>query len=898
MSRIDQVKRFVKGNLEEIDRKRQIPEYKQLRNVLGQVKNNIKILVVYPNMLVMSYYMAARNFSVDIPAWWGGSYKLNSEIIINWLFGGVKAENAARPWFNFGNDYNAIKKFENFYSFFYALKANTFATFAEGDAKAISSSERTEEQKIISEVNFFGEVVRRYVNKLQVSLNKIVEKLEIALNNNDGLDRLEEVCDAELAVRGKDSDFEASAEPVEYTISTTVEGIQEGTFFSKKMQAALRNSYGSGVEGNLKTARTKLYIKVLFVKTMVGILKDHWETQIEEMGDLSPHPGAEIIIRTHAEKEKELLKIEGNFKMLNDVIRRFQQYAMRRHVKLGECLYVAEKIEFDQNYMLYDMEVDRLRVVHDAYQILKEQIEEGPDADELLLMPTDEPSKGNYLDARFKSLNEAFTAAVNGVYAPDASSYFSESVHTVLRLLAQRSRVYFSESVHTVLRLLAQRSRVYFNYLLPSSSAPNFVLSDTKGFDSLTYTGGYKYARWNMLLRMRHNIMDINPRISVDPILEGTVRDNHSLFTSAQDDKFITGGDPRLPVEKFVGTVMAGMNSKGFVKWWDSRHMLSAFTNRMNLMMEIYKNQKHGIFSMANSGCELFPKERVNRRAEALAAERDGGMNGSTADLTQPEEGSCEFPIAMESEISMKDIIEEHFRITRLVNITERDAKYLRLLQRPTKYSWASIQSMYLDTRKEPHSIFEIPYAKFSEDRVMMTQAIKAAVTFNAMISDDEKPNLSGEENNASADQEKISDELIFLANHDTVRSNTKSHYRPGVKATMDTIREMEDYVFCYERKDKDGSAEDSSILYKLRLEDPEMMSGWSIDPKEKDGDVPIYLEYRLSDDHNDNVIEFYRSTKNFYLDKSTWLQLEKLRDAELEERPDEYCQKILNEGA
>ncbi len=758
--RVDVLERFVKSSSGSMDRSSQSQEYRDFLIMKSSLQGNIKLLAVYPNMLLLSYYLAAKNFSVDIPTWYGGTIKLDSEMIINWILGEGSGNNqAARPLFNFGNDSRPIMTFENLYAYFFALKTNTFSTFADADAQA--SRTRESGEKVINDVNFFSEVIGRFTNREFLAATSSVQELERKLSGSEGYAQLQAICRVESGAR-------TSGNGQQYKLDLSLTDLLSRTFVSledRGVGETFKEVYGFQTNENLGMVRNELYRKYLFLSTMVDLLEDHWKTQANASTDLS--------VGSYVDGENKLAEIRANFSGLFDSVRRYQNIVLSKHRELGDCMHTIARVESRQQNELYSKEVVFLRLVHRAIREMRQAVNANPSSQ--------------------AELERVYTEAVNGKLAPGVAP------DSLLAQLATEAKVYYSEA------------------------------GDVRGFDQITAAGGYGYSRWNMALRLRNNLKDVNPNVNVSvPPLDVLPQFQIYNESSRPEATIQVRVNENMGEEEFIRVVLSTMEARKFVDWWDKSRKLGPFFDRLKTLSQLYLNESLGVFASARADCA--PNDtRLSCQAASNAA------------------------------VKNIELITESFKIAEMTHISPEDEVLLRRLNRRSKFAATEIKAFFLDNREMPHSLLEVPYAFLTSGRSLVTQAKNAMVAFNAMLS-------TGNTGTADASLESgnSSKELAFLAENDSVRRLTRVKYRPIVVNSFNRVRLFEQAAECFSRAHAQEREQDISYLYELDLLRGTPRSGKWINPHVP-GRGPVYIEQRLINDHEDSIDEFHRDTRNAY---------------------------------
>lgn len=553
---IDQFVRRIYGSSERNLEKTEQQE--KLALMIKSLRTNIKLLAVYPNMLVLSYYLAAKNFSITIETWWG-SLALDAEMVINWIFGeGNEGNKTARPLFDFGNDSRPIMTFENLYAFFFALKTNTFNTFANADAQA--SRARGSGEKIINDINFFAEIIQRFINKEYNSLKGAIETLEDEYLYNEQYEMLKRVCRAEA--NGGHGDGSAS-----YRINLTLADLRGRTFIGygkKEVGEAISDTYGQA--GELVKSREELYRKYLFISTMVDILEEHWRTQLEMAerdGFVEPWQ-MKLSVANYVDAENKLAEIRNYFDPMLDVVRRYHQFVLKHHRELGDCVTDVVETEIRQQHALYEREIAFLRAVYAALKEMHARVAANPGAQ--------------------AEIEAEYTDAVNGKPTPARPD------------------------APALARVAALANTGY--------EGPNDILDN---HDEMSIAGGYTYSRWNNLLRVRNNLQEINPRIIINLTRKADLSTEHLYYDGNKPDYRVSKRyEEGLTEYEFVRSILTAAQAKEFVQWVGKRS-LHFPSQRLDTMVELYLSESLGVLDSARRGCKRQDDREACQKDKSLA---------------------------------------------------------------------------------------------------------------------------------------------------------------------------------------------------------------------------------------------------------------------------------------
>ncbi len=789
----EEIRGFVKTNMQSLGNEdgEQSVEFERLDRIFTSIKTNIKLVSVYPNMLLLAYYLAAREFEVEITTFWGYKFKLIAKTIINWLFGGTTGE-PARPWFNFGNDSRRIKRFENLYAFFYALKTNTFENFSKVDVNKFE----------LNVVGFFNQVIKRYISSDVVTISENLKAIERKFNDSPKYNDSISVCHKELAAHEKAENgraFVRARETADYQIDLTLDAFMKRTYMglnSHDFGGMIGEVYTGDLEETLSEIHNEFYPKVLFVRTMIEILEDHWAMNQKLKSHSTLPSGALKRIEDYETIQKKLDQVKSNFDVYYDSVRRSYQLARNRSAEADDCIDIIHKIEFEQQRSLYDLESEFLGNVYDALNQLVEIME---DKERIAAMGL---RKGDVL--------EIFNIALNGQYGTEDRAKLNLPI---LTQLSEQSKVYKAE------------------------------VGDVPGFDEFNESGSFIYSRFNYVLRARNNLQQVvNRRIKVSL---PSAFEISAFYEKAKDEKFRVkvslGSGADRSKEEFIRKAMTAAENFEFVGWWDRRTALF-YHYRRELKQDLYQVEQLGIVENA--------KENCNR-----ASVREAGRFSCT-------EWKDHDPI------KMHQITDEIFYIVDFLDITPEDEGLLMRLGKSTKIIESQVNALFLDEQNVPRSLFEQFYKTYSTGKALNLyhQAAKAASTFNSMFKD---RNSEDTQDLTIVDwKNQEARELLFLAKHDTVRSNTREVYRPSVLVAERAVREFEETVKCYELADQSLSVDDLKVLYKLEVDDRGRVNRLYMYPKESMTSPTVYLDSKDIDNWLAKRSSFIQDTKGVFLPK------------------------------
>lgn len=406
VSKIERIGIFVNRHMRNAQSGVQTPEFDRIDKLLTNLGRNIKFVSVYPNMMLMLYFMEVVEGKLTIYTWFG-PIELDTNIVINAFLEGYLA-----PFFRFGNDGQRLSKYEIVYSFYFALKTGTFNTFQAGLPSAGANQKPLEEK-------FFETVIGKYLADEEKALTEDADKLRDTFEQSPNYANYLRVCeqDKRLLATGSSAGPQAAALSMDLNdfISSTYMGSSRTIgstaidFYSKFLAA------GNGTDirkGPLKSLADGLRPKFAAVESMLQIYEKH----------LTDNGVAEC------DRKAKLDKIRGNFDAIKIARARLLTELLRRHREVLPCMTQSAKIEWDRQYLLIKKEEAHLR---DAWRRMqKARNPQAPVAGGEAVRPLEELFKDYRVLMAGDPLPENFLA--DG--SIDKNSYNYSQIDVLLRL--------------------------------------------------------------------------------------------------------------------------------------------------------------------------------------------------------------------------------------------------------------------------------------------------------------------------------------------------------------------------------------------------------------------------------------------------------------------------------
>lgn len=329
LSRIERLQLFIDRNLKALDNSQSSQELRDVNRMLTSMRRNIKYLSVYPNMMLMVYFMAEVDFKLEVYTYFG-KYDIDSGVIISWFFDGK-----IKPLFNFGNDADGLKRIETLYAFLFALKTETFKAFSVN-------------QKPLDISKFFEVVIGKFMDADRVELQNGLESIRKDVRQSNTLDLFTKTCQADRASLDSSGKLGTRGTPIATDLSTFQRGAYQGA--NSGLGEDAHRFYRGDLASTVRTINEGLRAKLTFVHVLIEILDQHLQAS-----------GANDTTRrqTVAGIEKHLSTIERlQAEYLTEVI--------RANDVIGPCLEQSVAIEIEQQSAAFALEAQHLRGVWEA----------------------------------------------------------------------------------------------------------------------------------------------------------------------------------------------------------------------------------------------------------------------------------------------------------------------------------------------------------------------------------------------------------------------------------------------------------------------------------------------------------------------------------------------------
>lgn len=300
-------------------------EYKQFTNSVSGLRNNIKMLSVYPNMMMIVYLMAKKNFQATIMTWFG-PVTITPYEVIKWFFIDVMP-----PWFNFGTDGTKLSQVELLYSIHFAMVTETFSTFRNNPVIPVNEAE------------FFQAVTEKLINdEVQTAIDDAKKTALFENSNSKLLREALAACSEEKAIQATEAPGEIKPRRYHRSFGYTdiTQQLANGYARTGDTQTGiLARFYSStlGIDSTVARMMAGTEARMLFLRNMLGIMKDY----VEQTGG-----NAKALEDAYNSEAKRY--VDASAEYLKSVYKQKELY--------GDCAEVLVKHEKDLRDAIFGLE--------------------------------------------------------------------------------------------------------------------------------------------------------------------------------------------------------------------------------------------------------------------------------------------------------------------------------------------------------------------------------------------------------------------------------------------------------------------------------------------------------------------------------------------------------------
>ncbi len=325
-------------------------EYYKTVQLIRAVNRNIHYLSVFPNMIVMNYFLAKMKGKIIVHSWWG-RFEIDADQILDAFFDGQ----VASPWFRFGKDAEMLTRPMLLYAWEYLLTTGALHSFTSKEGN--TSTGGSEQAK------FFDLIFAKYVDNDLDELRTDIADYERQTTGDARGAALKNICDYELGISRYAPNIEINFLDLhKYNYA----GLDDSS-----IHAVLKHAVtASGRIANV--IQDRLERRTIYIRVMLEIL----ENELEKTGKKRGEPN-EFTARAY-ENLRELESLKAR------LARRF----LSKHQYYADCLRTIREVERRRANRIYHEERLHLGQVYD------------------LIEPLFKIQDANELEARIKEINE------------------------------------------------------------------------------------------------------------------------------------------------------------------------------------------------------------------------------------------------------------------------------------------------------------------------------------------------------------------------------------------------------------------------------------------------------------------------------------------------------------
>jgi len=297
--------------------------------LIANVKRNAKFLSVYPNMMLLGYFMIDLKASLRFTTWWGGDISVNPTEVMNNLLDG----DIASPWFVYSVDSSPLSKTEIIYAYYYALNTGAFETF--------STKKDDKDRASLDRISFFKKALEKTMTSDVDAFKSILEKLSDTVASSSNFASFMEACQSE-AQNSQD-----------YAVSMPLIDLQKYALFGSRSAGYLQSAsefYMSGPVSKVSDENRSLERRLVQVKSMMQILKSN--LQANQVSG--------------ADTQEQLKDVQSSIDDIENLKKKFITDVVAHHRKISLCTNRLNWLERKRQSDLLKLEMQYLGNIWDT----------------------------------------------------------------------------------------------------------------------------------------------------------------------------------------------------------------------------------------------------------------------------------------------------------------------------------------------------------------------------------------------------------------------------------------------------------------------------------------------------------------------------------------------------
>lgn len=302
-------------------------EYVDADKLIKSLNRNIHYLSVYPQMMVLNYYLATMDGKLIFDTWWG-RIEIDASTIIGSFFDGT----TVNPWFRFGSDPETLNRQMLLFSFEYMLTTETMKYFVTN-----GSNDRA---------RFFDMIVGKYFDIELHHLNTYISQYERDIYSQENSSAVDGACDYES---GKSNQPPA--------VDLDFLGLNQFTY-TGLADMGLRRSLMkilTGTSSSTGMLRGTIENRSVFLKVMLDIIN----------ADLKRN---NVFSEDHADTKR----IRDGLKSMDGLKARLAKLFLANHKRYFDCALKLDQIERARANRLYEEERAYLKEIYKLISPLKD----------------------------------------------------------------------------------------------------------------------------------------------------------------------------------------------------------------------------------------------------------------------------------------------------------------------------------------------------------------------------------------------------------------------------------------------------------------------------------------------------------------------------------------------
>ncbi len=302
-------------------------EYRETDKLIKSVNRNIHYMSVYPQMMILNYYLASMDGKLTFDTWWG-RVEIDSSTIIGNFFDG----NTVNPWFRFGTDPETLNRHMLLFSFEYLLSTESLKYFVNDGAT--------------NRAKFFDMIIGKYFDIELAQLNSYISDYERDIHSQENSAALEETCRYELNEPG------ANPPSVELNFlelhKFTYSGLGDMGIRKSLMKIL------TGTNSSTSMLRGTIESRTLFIRVMLDILN----------ADLKRR-------NVYKDDHEDTRRIREGLATMEAMKLRLAKLFLANHQRYFDCAFALDQVERRRANRLYEEERAHLAEIYNMMLPLK-----------------------------------------------------------------------------------------------------------------------------------------------------------------------------------------------------------------------------------------------------------------------------------------------------------------------------------------------------------------------------------------------------------------------------------------------------------------------------------------------------------------------------------------------